>query len=109
MRYKWFKKGQRPADEPGLAGPGGEAEPKAPVKGKYSHGEKAGLVLFAAMLCWGMYNGDLPMVFFGLAFIIYELRPLAEALLPGPGKALSNVMQGFSLALAVGALVWVFL
>ena len=96
MRYRWFPKGNQ------------EQEKQQPKAG-FSHGEKAGLVLFAGMLCWGLSNGDLPMVFFGLAFIIYELRFFAKLLGPGLGSTLSNLMQGFSIALAVGALVWVLL
>ncbi len=106
MRYRWFPKSSREQDELGLPQSRAELALEEKPKTGFTHGEKAGLVLFAGMLCWGLYNGDMPMFFFGLAFIIYELRPLAEALLPKRGKTLGNVMQGFSLALAIGALIW---
>ena len=105
MRYRWFAK--KPPGESQM--PKGRAGQEPPSGQGFSYGDKASLLLAAVLLVWALWNGDLPVAFFCLAFIIYALRPLAEALGPGLGTSLSNVMQGFSLALAAGTLVWVFL
>jgi len=44
-----------------------------------------------------------------VSFLTFELRPLARAFLGKNGRAVSNVLTGFSVALFVGALFWSFM
>jgi hypothetical protein len=43
-----------------------------------------------------------------VSFLTFELRPLAKLCLGKNGRAVSNALTGFSVAMFMGTLVWTF-
>ena len=83
-----------PVFEPEKAGP------------MFSRGQLVSMMLATVLLVYSLVEGDVPLMFLLLSFLIYRLRPLAEKFI---GRWLANAMQGFSVALGMGALVMAFL
>ncbi len=79
-----------------------ETERKGPM---YSRGQLVSMLLASVLLVYAVGTGDVPLFFLLLSLLVYLLRPVAEKL---AGAWLSNAMQGFSLALGMGALVMAF-
>lgn len=72
---------------------------------RLTRGEQAGAVLAAVILLYGLWMRDLPVVFLSAAFLLFVLRPLAEKLGKDRGQMFSNALQGFSVALFIGAVL----
>jgi len=64
-------------------------------------------VLAAVIFAYGWTEGDLPLIFFCLSFLIFELRKIVARYSRSHGKSIANAMQGFSLVLILGALALV--
>lgn len=107
MRYRWFPKHKDsrdvdfPYEEP--------EQPAAPPRKKLGHGEKAGVLLAAVILFYGLITGDLPLAFFCLALVLFCMRPLAVAYGGPRGESLANLMKGFSFSLFLGTIIWILL
>ncbi len=80
-----------------------EPEREGPM---FSRGQKTGMLLSMALLAYALVSGDVPLTFLLLSFLVYLFRPLAEKFV---GPWLSNAMQGFAMALGMGAVVLAFL
>ena len=59
------------------------------------------------IFAYGWTEGDLSLVFFCLSFLIFELRKIVQRFSRTYGKSIANAMQGFSIALVIGALAMV--
>ncbi len=80
-----------------------EPEEEGPM---FSRGQLVSMMLATVLLIYSLVEGDIPLMFLLLSFLIYLLRPLAEKCV---GRWLANAMHGFSVALGMGALVLAFL
>ena len=85
-----------------------DAEPEYEIH-KPSKGELRSVVLAVLVMCYGIYESDLPVVFLTLGFSIYELRYFAAAYCGDDGKPLAGMMKGLGLMLSVGAFVLFFI
>ena len=83
------------------------AEPE--VKQKISHAEASGIVLSVVMLGYSLVTEDKPLFFLASALLIFLLRPLIGKLFGRHNQAVQNALHAFSLALFVGALIFLFL
>ena len=70
-----------------------------------TRGATTGCMLTTVFALYGAVIRDIPLLFFCLSFLSFVLRPLVEKFAGGFGKALSNAMQGFSMALLAGAIL----
>ena len=84
------------------------AEAPAAPSQKLTRGGLIGLVMAAGVLVYGLLNGDIPVLFLALAFILFMARPFLALLAGGYGAALSNVLKGFSLTLFLVAILLTF-
>jgi len=115
MRYRWFAKeedGKKEAKEGSGAFHSKMQPPKAEEKQKkklMKHGERAGMALSIVVMLYAVLTEDWPLGFFCLSVATFMLRPLARAYGGRFGEPLSGLLQGFSLSLAFGTLIWVFL
>ena len=115
MRYRWFADDEKP-NENRLAKAAKEAlkenlreqyemqDPK-----KITRGELSALLLAVVASCYGFVMDDLPLMFAALSLVIFFMKPLAYHLLESRAHALANVMQGFSIAIFLGAIVMVLI
>lgn len=85
-----------------------EDPPKKKIK-LSTGGEKAAMILCMAMLLFAASDGDIPLLFFSLAFLIYEVHSLLERLNGDSPHPLSNFCKGLSLAMFFGSLAMAFL
>ena len=112
MRYRWFVDEEKQTDEYGV--PVSRAEydealhpQKTPV---YQPKEMLAIAVVAFILVYESFVGDSAHVMFMcVAFLTFELRPLARLCLGKNGRAVSNALTGFSIAMFVGTLFWTFL
>ena len=113
MHYRWFDTEENDKDE--LTGrPRFHVtfeQPPPPIKKPryFSRTMITGGLLSVILFCYGLNNGDLPIVFLALAFFAGSSRSLT-AFLPGAAaQIISNVLFGFSVALFFGAIVMAFM
>lgn len=107
MRYRWFPKHK---DNQPLDFSYEEPEQPKPVPRRMpGRGEKAGVLLAAVILFYGLITDDLPLAFFCLALVLFCLRPMAVAYGGRRGESLANLMQGFSFSLFLGTIIWILL
>lgn len=110
MRYRWFVREEDRTDE--FGNPVSRAvhdEALQPKKTGYARGELLAIVMVAFILLYEWVTDDGPLIVICISFLVHEMRPLAPLFFGEHGKAVSNAMRGFSIALFVGALVWTFL
>jgi len=79
-------------------------EPKQQVT-TISRGERTGMVIAASVLFYALIAKDLPVAFFSLSFLLFEIRPLTVLLGGKAASMASNFLQGFSIALFFGAIL----
>lgn len=112
MRYRWFADTEKETDEFGV--PVSRAEydealhpPKTPL---YQPKEMLAIAVVAFILLYEWFAGDSAVVMYMcVSFLTFELRPLAKACLGKNGRAASNALAGFSIAMFLGTLLWAFL
>ena len=112
MRYRWFVDEEKQTDEYGV--PVSRAEydealhpQKTPV---YQPKEMLAIAVVELILVYEWFVGDSAHVMFMcVSFLTFELRPLARLCLGKNGRAVSNALTGFSIAMFVGTLFWTFL
>lgn len=112
MRYRWFVDEEKQTDEFGM--PVSRAKydealhpKKAPV---YQPKEMLAIAVVAFILVYEWFAGDsAPVMFMCVSFLTFELRPLARLCLGKNGRAVSNALTGFSIAMFVGTLFWTFM
>lgn len=109
MRYRWFDKEEKrrylnDALRENLREQYGLNSPR-----KISRGEFSGLLLAIVALCYGYAVDDLPLMFAATSLIVFFARPLAYHFAGARGKSVANAMQGFSIALFLGALAMILI
>ena len=112
MRYRWFADPEKEKDEFGV--PVSRAEydealhpPKTPI---YQPKEMLAIAVAAFILLYEWFAGDSAVVMYMcVSFLTFELRPLVKSCLGKNGRAVSNALAGFSIAMFLGTLLWVFL
>lgn len=107
MRYRWFDKDDKrrflnDALRENLREQYGLNAPR-----KITRGEFSGLLLAIVALCYGYAVDDLPLMFASISLIVFFARPLAYHFMAERGRSIANAMQGFSIALFLGALAMV--
>ena len=110
FHYRWFDRDQEKVDEMGIPLTRAQIDARAREKEPeriFSRGEQTGIVLTALIFAYGWTEDDLSLIFFCLSFLIFELRKIAAHFSKTYGKSIANAMQGFSIALVIGALVMV--
>lgn len=75
----------------------------------FTSGEKAAMVLCLAMLLFAASDGDVPLMFFSMAFLVYEVHSVVEKLNGNTPCFVSNFCKGLSLAMFFGSLAMAFL
>ncbi|MBP3780414.1 MAG: hypothetical protein ILA30_01980 [Selenomonas sp.] len=110
MRYRWFIDKDKQTDEFGMPVSRAEYdEALHPQTKLYQRGELLAIVVVMFILLYEWTTDDNPLLFMCVSFLTFELRPLARAFLGKNGRAVSNALTGFSVALFVGALFWSFM
>ena len=110
FHYRWFERNQEKIDEMGIPLTRAQIDAREhtpPPQRIFSRGEQTGIVLSALIFAFGWTEGDLSLVFFCLSFLIFEVRKIVECYSRRYGKSIANAMQGFSIALILGALTLV--
>lgn len=110
FHYRWFERNQEKIDEMGIPLTRAQIDAREhtpPPQRIFSRGEQTGIVLSALIFAFGWTEGDLSLVFFCLSFLIFEVRKIVERYSRRYGKSIANAMQGFSIALILGALTMV--
>ena len=110
FHYRWFDRDQEKVDEMGIPLTRAQIDAREHAKEPeriFSRGEQTGIVLAAVIFAYGWTEGDISLVFFCLSFLIFEIRKIVEHFPLRYGKSIANAMQGFSIALILGALVMV--
>ena len=82
---------------------------KPEVKRKISHAEASGILISVVMVGYSLVTEDKPLFFISTALLIFLLRPIIGGLFGKHNQAVQNALHGFSVALFVGALVFLFL
>lgn len=111
MRYRWFVDEEKQTDAYGV--PVSRAEydealhpQKAPV---YATKEMLAIAVVVCILLYEWFAGDsAPVMYMCVSFLTFELRPLAKLCLGKNGVAVSNALAGFSIAMFLGTLLWLF-
>ena len=112
FHYRWFDREQEKFDEMGIPLTRAEIdahERKKETECLFSRGEQTGIVLTALIFAYGWTQDDTALAFFCLSFLIFELRKIAAHFSAAYGKSIANAMQGFSLALLLGAFAMLFM
>jgi hypothetical protein len=66
------------------------------------------VVAFSLLYEW--FAGDSAgVMYLCVSFLTFELRPLVKSCLGENGRAVSNALAGFSIAMFLGTLLWAFL
>ena len=110
FHYRWFERNQEKIDEMGIPLTRAQIDAREhtpPPQRIFSRGEQTGIVLSALIFAFGWTEGDLSLVFFCLSFLIFEVRKIVARYPRRYGKSIANAMQGFSIALILGALTLV--
>ena len=79
------------------------------VKRKISHAEASGILISVVMVGYSLVTEDKPLFFISTALLIFLLRPIIGGLFGKHNRAVQNALHGFSIALFVGALMFLFL
>ncbi len=111
FHYRWFDRDQEKIDEMGIPLTRAELDAREHDKEPeriFSRGEQTGIVLSSVIFAYSWTEGDLSLVFFCLAFLIFEIRKIVQRFSRTRGKSIANVMQGFSITLIIGALALIF-
>lgn len=74
----------------------------------FSNGEKAGMALCLAMLIFALSDGDVPLIFFSLSFLVYEGHNLVSKVGGERFHALASFLLGLGLALFAGSILLAF-
>ena len=109
MRYRWFADESKEKDEFGM--PVSRAEYDEALQRKtvlYHRGELLAIAIAAVIMLYEWVTDDRPLLFVCLSFLVFELRPLARYMLGANGRAIGNMLTGFSLAMFVATLMWTF-
>ena len=110
FHYRFFDRDREKVDEMGIPLTRAEIDAREHTKEPeriFSRGEQTGIVLSAVIFAYGWTEADLPLIFFCLSFLIFELRKIVQRYSRRYGKSIANAMQGFSFALILGALALV--
>ena len=78
------------------------------VKRKISHAEASGILISAVMLTYSLVTEDKPLFFLSTSLLIFLLRPIIGGLFGKHSQNVQNGLHAFSIALFVGALVFLF-
>ncbi len=84
------------------------AEDKPEGKRKISHAEASGILISVVMLGYSLVTEDKPLFFLSTALLIFLLRPIIGGLFGKHSQNVQNGLHAFSIALFVGALVFLF-
>ena len=82
---------------------------KPEVKRKISHAEASGILISVVMLGYSLVTEDKPLFFLSTALLIFLLRPIIGGLFGKHSQTIQNGLHAFSIALFVGALVFLFM
>ena len=74
----------------------------------FSTGEKAGMALCLAMLLFAISDGDVPLAFFSLSFLVYEGYNVVSKVGGERFHALASFLLGLGIALFAGSIVMAF-
>ncbi len=110
FHYRWFDRDQEKTDEMGIPLTRADIDAREHAKQEeriFSRGEQTGIVLASVIFAYGWTEGDLSLIFFCLSFLMFELRKIVARFSRTYGKSIANAMQGFSIALVLGALAMV--
>ncbi len=94
MRYRWFDKE--------------EEEIPQKKKPRVARGELTGIFISVVIFLYGMSQRDIPAIFVAVAFLMHEVRPIVMLLGDPAGSFFSNLLQGFSIVLFLGAFFMIF-
>ena len=109
MRYRWFADESKEQDEFGA--PVSRAEYDEALHRKptmYHRRELLAIAIAAVILLYEWVNDDRPLLFVCLSFLVFEIRPIILHMMGASGRAVCNMLTGFSLAMFVTALLWTF-
>ena len=84
------------------------ADDKPEDKRKISHAEASGILISVVMLGYSLVTEDKPLFFLSTALLIFLLRPIIGGLFGRHSQNVQNGLHAFSIALFVGALVFLF-
>lgn len=111
MRYRWFIDKDKQTDEYGM--PVSRAtydEALHPQKkALYSRGEILSILVVIFVLLYEWNEELSPVTYMCVSFLTFEVRPVVRFFLGDKGKAVSNALAGFSIAMFVAAAFWTFL
>lgn len=110
FHYRWFDRDQEKTDEMGIPLTRADIDARDHEREPeriFSRGEQTGLVLSSLILAYGYTEGDLSLIFFCLSFLVFELRKIIRRCAGTYGTSIANAMQGFSIALILGAIAMV--
>ena len=79
------------------------------VKRKVSHAEASGILISAVMLVYSLFTEDKPLFFMSTSLLIFLLRPIIGGLFGRHNRTVQNGLHAFSVALFVGALMFLFM
>ena len=85
------------------------ADDKPEGKRKISHAEASGILISVVMVGYSLVTEDKPLFFLATALLIFLLRPIIGGLFGRHSQNVQNGLHAFSIALFVGALVFLFL
>ena len=111
MRYRWFADKDKQTDEYGV--PVSRAtydEALHPQKKSlYTRGEMLAILVVTFVLLYEWNEDYSPILYMCVAFLTFETRPVVKFFLGEKGKAVSNALTGFSVAMFVAAVFWTML
>ena len=110
MNYSIFR-AMKVAEEEDVS-PIEEAAEKAAeekTKLRFSRGEIAGSFMALFVFIYSLSVDDLPVVFMAAAFLLFMVKKVVAVYGGHYGKTCSNVLQGFSIAMFLGAVVMAFI
>ncbi|MBO5651117.1 MAG: hypothetical protein J5908_06460 [Selenomonas sp.] len=112
MRYRWFVDQDKQTDEYGVPVSRAEYDEALHPKKKpvYEPKEMLAIAVVAFILIYEWFAGDSALVMYMcVSFLTFELRPLARLCLGKHGRAAGNALTGFSIAMFLGTLLWIFM
>ena len=110
MHYRWFAKDENKTDDFGMPKSRLPEEAEPPKKPRYfSRTVLTGMLLSIVLIGWSIVEGDMPILFVAVAFILNGLRPFTRLLDDRVGAFVSNLLFGFSTALFLGAIIMAFI
>lgn len=108
MRYRWFADEAKETDEFGVpVSRAAHDEALQPQKIGYHRGEVLSIIIVMAILLYEWFHDDSQLIYVCVAFLVFELRPIALLFFGKAGRAVSNALLGFSLATFIGVLFWI--